>query len=162
MGSNHPPRAALAIPRAGIRVSDYSYAMVGSEHAPRFEIADDDLSLRARVRRFVERHEPCNQRDVIHGVPRKDEDVGNTLKTLCDDGGPLVEEADSPPTNTRPAKMPAETGRKRSKNASETEAGTPETPAGSPGSPIRCSECGNPIGPTADVCGECRVGGAGA
>lgn len=90
-------RSVTAKARAAADARDFSYELVEAGERPRLELLDSSLSLEERVQRFVQRNEGCGQRDVIDGVRGRGADVRGTLKKLCEDGGPLVEDAGTTP-----------------------------------------------------------------
>lgn len=90
-------RKVTAKARAAAEARDFSYELVDTDGSPRLELLDGSLSLEERIQRFVRRHEGCGQRQVIDGVRGRGADVRETLKELCEDGGPLVEDDTTTP-----------------------------------------------------------------
>lgn len=134
-------RKVTAKARAAADARNFSYELVDAGERPRLDLLDGSLSLEERIQRFVRRHEGCAQRQVIEGVRGKGADVRDTLKSLCEDGAPLVEDASSTPYQYRTRQDPCgngpETVGKRSGNGDTGNEGrsvssSGERPKGSP------------------------------
>lgn len=127
-------RAVTAKPRSAVDATDFSFELVEDGSGPRLELLDGSLSLEERVQRFVRRHEGCGQREVIEGVRGKGADVRDALKSLCEDGGPLVEDASTTPYEYRTRQDPRgngpETVGKRSGNGDTGNGGRSVSPSG--------------------------------
>lgn len=169
-------RTVTARARSAVPARDFDYALAGTEEEPRLEVLDGSLSLEERVQRFVADHQECSQIDVREGVRGRDSEIRKRLKELSEDGGPLVCDDSGTPYRYRVRENPGGTGPEQGRNSSGT-GGTgnggrrcsedPGAPVRGPGPeqqaepvdpdrPPRECACGNPIGPTASTCGECK------
>lgn len=68
--------------RGRFRVSDFSVRKVGTPGSPRFELASGELSVDARVLRYVRAHPGASKRKVRQGVTGKARTVDDALRRL--------------------------------------------------------------------------------